>query len=69
LTRDFEIVTQVLSSGVSNYNGLALTFTRRWVSGVGQINYTYSHALDDVSNGGRADASPRLIQAKPQLTF
>jgi Carboxypeptidase regulatory-like domain len=48
----FGIVTQVLSSGVSNYNGVSLMFTRRWGSGVGQINYTYSHALDDVSNGG-----------------
>lgn len=48
----FGPVTQTLSGGVSNYNGLATTFTRRWGSGVLQLNYVYSHALDVVSNGG-----------------
>ncbi len=48
----FGPVTQTLSDGVSNYNGLATTFTRRWGSGIVQVNYVYSHALDMVSNGG-----------------
>jgi Carboxypeptidase regulatory-like domain len=48
----FGPVTQLLDSGVSNYNGLATTFTRRWSSGILQFNYVYSHALDVVSNGG-----------------
>ena len=48
----FGAVTQTISGAVSNYNGLAITFTRRWGTGVGQINYVYSHALDDDSNGG-----------------
>jgi hypothetical protein len=48
----FGPVTQTISGGVSNYNGLAMTFTRRWGSGIAQINYVYSHALDDYSNGG-----------------
>ncbi|HTU34313.1 MAG TPA: TonB-dependent receptor, partial [Candidatus Acidoferrum sp.] len=46
-------VTQYQNGGISNYNGV--TFTLRhvfshWVTG--HLNYTYSHALDDVSNGG-----------------
>ena len=52
LDQRFGTVTQTISGGVSNYNGLAMTFTRRWASGIVQVNYVYSHALDDYSNGG-----------------
>jgi hypothetical protein len=52
LDQRFGPVTQTISGGVSNYNGLVVTFTRRWGSGVGQVNYVYSHALDEFSNGG-----------------
>ena len=52
LDQRFGTVTQTISGGVSNYNGLAMTFTRRWSSGIVQVNYVYSHALDDYSNGG-----------------
>jgi hypothetical protein len=52
LDQRFGPVTQTISGGVSNYNGLAVTFTRRWSSGIVQVNYVYSHALDDYSNGG-----------------
>ena len=52
LDQRFGAVTQTISGGVSNYNGLAMTFTRRWSSGIVQVNYVYSHALDDYSNGG-----------------
>ncbi len=48
----FGVVTQINSIGVSNYNGLATSFTKRFRSGLVQLNYTYSHALDDASNGG-----------------
>ncbi len=46
-------VAQYQNGAVSNYNGL--TFTLRhtfshWVTG--HLNYTYSHNLDDTSNGG-----------------
>ena len=42
-----------MSNGISNYNGLTLSLQRHF-SPVLQfgINYTWSHALDEVSNGG-----------------
>ena len=40
------------NGGVSSYNGLTASFTHRYGSGQVQVNYTYSHALDDVSNSG-----------------
>jgi hypothetical protein len=40
------------TNGVASYNGFTATFTHRYASGVVQINYTWSHALDDVSNSG-----------------
>ncbi|HEY3971362.1 MAG TPA: carboxypeptidase regulatory-like domain-containing protein [Candidatus Sulfotelmatobacter sp.] len=49
----FGIVTLLNNSGISNYNGLTGTVTRRFTAGfTGTFNYTWSHALDDVSNGG-----------------
>ncbi|HTS08309.1 MAG TPA: carboxypeptidase regulatory-like domain-containing protein [Candidatus Eisenbacteria bacterium] len=49
----FSTVTEVGNYGISNYNGLTASFTRR-VSNSFQLqaSYTWSHALDDVSNGG-----------------
>jgi hypothetical protein len=38
--------------GVANYHGVTGSFTRRYKSGLVQVNYTYSHALDTVSNSG-----------------
>jgi hypothetical protein len=40
------------SNGVSNYNGVTAAFTHRYASGLVQLNYTWSHALDTVSNSG-----------------
>lgn len=40
------------SIGVASYNGVTASFTHRYKSGEVQINYTYSHTLDDVSNSG-----------------
>jgi hypothetical protein len=43
------------SSAISNYNGMVVSFEHRftrWGSGIVQVNYTYGHALDEVSNGG-----------------
>ena len=49
----FSTVTEVSNSGVSNYNGLTASFTRRVSNNLTvQANYTWSHALDDISNGG-----------------
>jgi len=44
---------QLTNAGVSNYNGLTATVTRRFTAGFsGSLNYTWSHSLDDISNGG-----------------
>ena len=49
---NFSGVTEVYSEGSSNYNGLSTSLVNhaRWLTL--QLNYSYSHALDDVSNGG-----------------
>jgi hypothetical protein len=55
VTSQFATVTDVTSGGVSNYNGVTASYQHRF-NGLGgglvQFNYTYSKALDDVSNGG-----------------
>ena len=51
----FSGVTQLTTNGVSNYNGLVASFRHRlsrWTPGFFQLNYTYSHGFDEVSNGG-----------------
>jgi hypothetical protein len=48
----FNIVTGVYNNGISDYNGMTVSVVHRYSSGQLSINYTYSHALDDVSNGG-----------------
>jgi hypothetical protein len=51
----FGIVTELKTSAISNYHGLVASFEHRfagWGQGFLQANYTYSHALDEVSNGG-----------------
>jgi hypothetical protein len=51
----FSEVLEYDTKAVSNYNGLVISFQHhfsRWSQGLVQVNYTYSHALDEVSNGG-----------------
>jgi hypothetical protein len=49
----FSSVTEVSNPGVSNYNGLTAEFSRRVSRSLQvQASYTWSHALDDISNGG-----------------
>jgi hypothetical protein len=48
----FNIVTQFSSGYNSNSNGLTVSFLRRFSSFQFQLNYTWSHALDYVSNAG-----------------
>ena len=46
-------VNQVQSGAISNYNGLTVTLRKQfsnWFSGL--FNYTWSHNLDETSNGG-----------------
>jgi len=49
----FGVVTQIQSTAVSNYNGLVTSLRHQFNRGFAfQVNYTWSHALDEVSNGG-----------------
>jgi hypothetical protein len=49
----FGAVTQLSTGANSHYNGLQLTAMKRLSHGLqGQVNYTWSHCLDTVSNGG-----------------
>ena len=51
----FGQVTQYGSHAISNYNGMVASFRHqftRWGFGLVQVNYTFGHALDEVSNGG-----------------
>lgn len=49
----FSTVIEASSPGVSNYNGLTVEFMRHVSKSLQlQASYTWSHALDDVSNGG-----------------
>lgn len=51
----FSQVTEVTTLGVSNYNGMVVSFQRRftgWSRGMFQANYTFGHAFDEASNNG-----------------
>ncbi len=49
----FGTVTDVRTAAVSNYNGLSASVQHRFNHGLQlQFNYTWSHALDEISNGG-----------------
>ncbi|MDQ2948694.1 MAG: hypothetical protein M3Y27_22605, partial [Acidobacteriota bacterium] len=49
----FGTVTQLSTGANSHYNGLQLTAEKRLSHGLqAQVNYTWSHCLDTVSNGG-----------------
>jgi Carboxypeptidase regulatory-like domain len=51
----FSGVTEVNTNAVSNYNGMVISFKHQftgWGQGILQANYTYSHAFDEISDGG-----------------
>jgi Carboxypeptidase regulatory-like domain len=48
----FRQVTNLSSSAVSNYNGFTASLQRKFSQVQFQFNYTWSHAIDEVSNGG-----------------
>ncbi|HTV56101.1 MAG TPA: carboxypeptidase-like regulatory domain-containing protein [Terriglobia bacterium] len=49
----FSAVTQLNTGATSSYNGLQLTAEERFSHGLqGRANYTWSHCMDEVSNGG-----------------
>ena len=63
-------VTQYLSAGTANYNGLTVSLQRHLGSGVSfNLNYTWSHAFDDVSNGGVANLPFGIIDTDPSVTI
>ncbi|HZP22217.1 MAG TPA: carboxypeptidase regulatory-like domain-containing protein [Terriglobales bacterium] len=52
-TNIFSTVEEYTSAGVSNYNGLTASFSQRVTYGFTvQASYTWSHAIDEVSNSG-----------------
>jgi hypothetical protein len=63
----FGAVNELRSAGVSNYNGLAISFQLR-LKQVLQLhsNYVWSHALDEVSNGGIWSFNPMSTLLNPQ---
>jgi len=48
----FAEVTEIKSAASSNYNGLIASIKNQSKYVTLQFNYTYSHALDEISNGG-----------------
>jgi hypothetical protein len=64
----FGTVTEIQSAGVSNYNGVTLSLTRRFSALQLQANYTYSHALDEISNQGFLpyNANTNISMVNPQ---
>jgi len=60
-------VSELTNNGISNYNGVTVSLMSRFAKGfTANINYTYSHALDDVSNGG---VSPFSIDDSYEYQF
>jgi hypothetical protein len=49
---NFATVTEISSSSAGNFNGVVLSVNHRSRSLTLTANYQYSHALDDISNGG-----------------
>jgi len=50
---NYGTVTTVQSGAISSYNGLTVTLSKRFShSFAGHFNYTWSHNMDEVSNGG-----------------
>jgi hypothetical protein len=66
----FGTVQQYSSVGVSNFNGLVASFNQRTTYGFSvQGSYTWSHTIDEVSNGGEPEPYNRttslLYQVNP----
>jgi hypothetical protein len=65
----FSTVAQYYSGAVSNYNGLTATFQQRVTYGFTvQASYTWSHAMDEVSNSGIA-STPFNNGTAPSLVY
>lgn len=63
------LVSQYFSAGVANYNGLTLSLQRRLSNALTfNVNYTWSHALDDVSNGGIVNLPFSILSTDTSIT-
>lgn len=63
----FGAVSELHSAAVSNYNGLSISFRHRSRKGLQvDANYTWSHALDEVSNGGISGFNQMSSLLNPQ---
>ena len=63
-------VLQYLSAGTASYNGLTISLQRRLSAGLSfNLNYTWSHAIDDVSNGGVANEPFAIVATDPSVTL
>jgi hypothetical protein len=58
---NFGAVTEISSSGNGNFNGLILSGQHRSKSLMLSVNYQWSHALDEISNGGFSPFSGNSI--------
>lgn len=62
-------IYQYTNAGISNYNGLTVSFQRRLSAGLTfNLNYTWSHNLDDVSNGGIANEYYSAVATNLSIT-
>ncbi|HEX3985263.1 MAG TPA: carboxypeptidase-like regulatory domain-containing protein [Acidobacteriaceae bacterium] len=52
LDQRFGNVTEFRTDAGSNYAGLQMAYTQQWHSLTLRANYTFSHCLDEISNGG-----------------
>jgi hypothetical protein len=53
--QNFGKVTAYTNNAHSNYSGLQLSYKRNSHGLTGQLNYTWSHSLDTISNGGEGE--------------
>jgi hypothetical protein len=56
--KSFATITNVYSGASSNFNGVVLSGTRRAKGLTVQMNYEFSKALDEISNGGLEPFAP-----------
>src|SRR6185437_7170654 len=58
-------VNSYQTGAVSNYNGVSVVLTKRFANWVaGHASYTWSHGLDEVSNGGFVPFGDGSLQAQ-----
>ena len=66
----YGVFQQYSSSAISNYNGLTASISQRAVYGFSfQASYTWSHTMDEVSNGGIGSTPYNNSQAFASLTY